>query len=155
MERSPPAAALSNGARSASVSSTTKWRPSRRPTALTSRTSTPGQRLARLELIRRNLEQVVHPPDRQAEAAGADIDHQQRPLVLRERRPVQQPVPIDDREKGATDVDQTDDGIGGTRDPGGREGRQDFTGPAGQHPAGQVAHLKYDDAHRLGVSHLY
>ena len=114
-----------------------------------------GERLARLELVRRNFEEIVHPADRQSEAAVPDVHHQERTLVLRERHPIQQSVRIDDREERTTDVDQTEDGVGGTRDPGGREGRQDFTGPAGKHPAGQVAHLKYDDAHRLGVSHLY
>ena len=81
------------------MSSTTKWRPSRRPTALTSSDVHTRQRLARLELIRRNFEEVVHPAHGQPEAAGADVHHQERPLVLRERGPIQQSVRIDDREK--------------------------------------------------------
>ena len=115
----------------------------------------PRQRLARFQLVSRDFEQIVYSPNRQSEAPGADVHHQQCPLMLRKGCPIQQPVPIDNREQGSTDVYQSDDGIRGTRNPGCREGRQYFAGTAGEHPASQVAHLKYHHAHRLGVSHLY
>lgn len=115
----------------------------------------PGERLAGFHLVRRNFEEVIDPANRQPKTPGADVHHQQRPLMLRKGLPIEQPVRINDRQQRPTDIDQSDDGIGGTRDPGGRKGRQYFAGTAGEHPAGQIAHLKYHDAHRRGVSHLY
>jgi hypothetical protein len=113
------------------------------------------QRLTRFKLIRRNFEQVVHPTHRQPEPISPDIDDQQCPFVFWEGCPIEQSVTVDDREKSAPKIDQAEDGVWGSRDSGNREGRQNFTGTAGEHPTSQIAHLKNDDAHRLRVSHLY
>ena len=115
----------------------------------------PRQRLARFQLVGGDFEEVIHPPDREPEAAGSHIDHQQGTLVLGEGRPIEQPVAVDDSEECPPDVDESEDAVGGPGDPGGREGRQNLAGTAGKHPAGQIAHLKNDDAHRLRISHLY
>ena len=139
--RSPPAAALSSGVPGAPRCRAPRnaGRRGRRPTALTSRTSTPGSasRASSWSLAGIVEEVVPTRPYRRVRPAVADVHHQQRPLVLRSGARSSRSVPIDDREKGAADVDQTDDGIGGTRDPGpipvGR-GANDFTGPAGKHP---------------------
>ncbi len=115
----------------------------------------PRQRLARFQLIGRQFEEIIDSAHGQPDAAGADIDHQERALVFRNGRPVQQPMAVDNGEKRPPDIHEPDDGVRGPGNPGCREGRENLAGAAGKHPAGQIAHLKNDDAHRLGVSHLY
>jgi len=113
------------------------------------------QRLARFQLVGRDFEEVIHPPHRKPEAARPHINYQEGTLVLGKRRPIEQPVAVDDSEECPPHVDESKDAVGGSGDPGCREGRQNLAGTAGKHPAGQIAHLKNDDAHRLRISHLY
>jgi hypothetical protein len=103
----------------------------------------------------RNLEEVQDLPDPQAIAAPPHVKHDDRALIRRSALLLKQEVPVEDCEEAPANVYQPFDRIRNTRNPGGREAREDLTHDPCRGRADNLTDSKDDGVERGRVSHLY
>jgi hypothetical protein len=87
----------------------------------------PRQVGSRRDGVLGNLEEVHDLGDPQPVAAAGDLYDHDRTLVPRLPLLLEEDVAVENGEEGAPDVDEPFDRLADTRDPGGREARQDLT----------------------------
>jgi hypothetical protein len=136
------------GANTASMSSRMKCRSDSRPTALTSRGSTPGR-------SRRQLEKVQHLTHAKSVALTLHFEHDNGALVGGPAILLQEQVSVEHGQQAATNVDQPLDRVRYARNSGGRKAGEDLTHDPCRGRADNLTDAKYDGVKRGGVSHLY
>jgi hypothetical protein len=103
----------------------------------------------------RHLEEVEHLPDREPVPAPADLEEDDRALILGPAGLGQEDVAIEDGEQGATNVHQPIDRLGDPRNTGGRQAGEDLPHDPCRGRANQRTDAKDDGVERRRVSHLY
>lgn len=114
-----------------------------------------GEGVAAVDRVGRDGNEIYQPPDPEPTNSIEHLEHDDGPFVVGVRRPAQEPVTVNDGQKGAPDVDQAVDHVGNTRKPGDGHGRDHLP----SHPRGdgahQVADLENQNPFDRNVSHLY
>lgn len=103
----------------------------------------------------RDLEEVENLSHSQSIAATAYLKHDDRTLIRRPPLLLQEQMPVENGEQGASDVYQPFNRLGHARNPGGLKAGKDLTHDPCRGRADNLTDSKDDGVERGRVSHLY